>query len=156
MAHFFAFQWHITDACDQRCRHCYIYADNPDKIPVSMSWPGMQTVVDRCTAMCTKFDRMPEFYLTGGDPLLHPDFWSLAALLKEKAIPFTILGNPYHLTGFYSNSPRQTDMDDILAFLETHHLKPHLGRVYEFARIRDALEDIDNKRVQGKVVIRVG
>ncbi len=23
---YFAFQWHITEACDQRCRHCYIYA----------------------------------------------------------------------------------------------------------------------------------
>lgn len=22
----FAFQWHITEACDQRCKHCYIYA----------------------------------------------------------------------------------------------------------------------------------
>lgn len=23
---YFAFQWHITEACDQRCKHCYIYA----------------------------------------------------------------------------------------------------------------------------------
>ena len=24
MKPYFAFQWHITDTCDQRCKHCYI------------------------------------------------------------------------------------------------------------------------------------
>jgi len=24
---YFAFQWHITDSCDQRCAHCYIFAE---------------------------------------------------------------------------------------------------------------------------------
>ena len=23
---YFAFQWHITDECDQRCKHCYIFS----------------------------------------------------------------------------------------------------------------------------------
>ncbi|MBQ9451813.1 MAG: radical SAM/SPASM domain protein, ACGX system [Desulfovibrio sp.] len=97
MPNYFAFQWHITEACDQRCKHCYIYANNPGKMPASMAWSKMQHVVDQCVAMCRKFDRMPEFYLTGGDPLLHPDFWRLVELLRDMNIPFTILGNPYHL-----------------------------------------------------------
>lgn len=25
MKEYFAFQWHITDECDQRCKHCYIF-----------------------------------------------------------------------------------------------------------------------------------
>lgn len=41
---------------------------------------------------------MPYFYITGGDPILHPDFWRLLSLIKEHEIPFTILGNPFHLT----------------------------------------------------------
>ena len=32
------------------------------------------------------------------DPILHPDFWRLLELMKEKEIPFTILGNPFHLS----------------------------------------------------------
>ncbi len=97
MAVFFAFQWHITEVCDQRCKHCYIYASNPKKTAASMAWPEMQHVVEACSAMCREFGRLPEFYLTGGDPLLHPDFWRLAELLRDREIPFTILGNPYHL-----------------------------------------------------------
>lgn len=29
---------------------------------------------------------------------MHPDFWRLLELMKSKEIPFTILGNPFHLT----------------------------------------------------------
>ena len=29
---------------------------------------------------------------------MHPDFWKLLNLLKKNEIPFTILGNPFHLT----------------------------------------------------------
>lgn len=36
-------------------------------------------------------------YITGGDPILHPDFWRLLERLHELRIPFTILGNPFHL-----------------------------------------------------------
>ena len=31
MADFFAFQWHILDDCDQRCKHCYIFSEENDK-----------------------------------------------------------------------------------------------------------------------------
>ena len=34
----FAFQWHITDACDQRCKHGYIFSERGDKILDEMSW----------------------------------------------------------------------------------------------------------------------
>lgn len=32
------------------------------------------------------------------DPILHPHFWNLLELMKGYEIPFTILGNPFHLT----------------------------------------------------------
>ena len=51
-----------------------------------------------CLDFCEVYGRLPYFYITGGDPILHPDFWSLCGLMKEHSIPFTILGNPFHLT----------------------------------------------------------
>lgn len=63
-----------------------------------MSWEQMQSVVDNCCDMCKIYDRLPYFYITGGDPILHPDFWKLLGLLKDRGIPFTILGNPFHLS----------------------------------------------------------
>jgi radical SAM/SPASM domain protein of ACGX system len=95
---YFAFQWHITDECDQRCKHCYIFSEDTCKHLDSMDWAQMQRTVENCLDFCRTYDRLPYFYLTGGDPILHPDFWKLLALLKQHDIPFTILGNPFHLS----------------------------------------------------------
>lgn len=95
---YFAFQWHITDDCDQRCKHCYIFAENNCKELDSMSWEEMQKALGNCEDFCATYDRIPYFYITGGDPILHKDFWKLMELMKEKGYPFTIMGNPFHLT----------------------------------------------------------
>lgn len=97
MSEYFAFQWHITDDCDQRCKHCYIFSENNCKSLDSMNWEQMQEVLAACEDFCEVYHRLPYFYITGGDPILHPDFWRLLELLKSKSIPFTILGNPFHL-----------------------------------------------------------
>jgi radical SAM/SPASM domain protein of ACGX system len=97
MLPYFSFQWHITDACDQRCKHCYIFAENNTKKQTEMPFSQMEQVIDSCLEMCQKLKRTPYFYITGGDPILHPDFWRLLELLQEKKITFAILGNPFHL-----------------------------------------------------------
>ena len=97
MKPYFSFQWHITDDCDQRCKHCYIFSENACKAIESMNFAQMQKTLENCLDFCKTFGRQPYFYITGGDPILHPDFWKLLALLHEHEIPFTILGNPFHL-----------------------------------------------------------
>lgn len=97
MRPYFAFQWHITDECDQRCKHCYIFSENSKICLKKMDYKDMEKVVDSCVEMCHKLSRIPYFYITGGDPILHPDFWKLCELLRQKDITFGILGNPFHL-----------------------------------------------------------
>jgi radical SAM/SPASM domain protein of ACGX system len=94
---YFSFQWHITDDCDQRCTHCYIFSED-NHIPIrTMQWADMEKTLENCLVMCSEFNRAPYFYITGGDPILHKDFWRLLAALKEKGISFTLMGNPFHL-----------------------------------------------------------
>lgn len=95
---YFAFQWHITEACDQRCRHCYIYALGSHAKFQEMALEDMVTVLENCKTFCQKAGRLPYFYITGGDPILHPQFWALMKLLKLSNIPFALMGNPFHLT----------------------------------------------------------
>ena len=97
MKQYFSFQWHITDECDQRCKHCYIFSADNNKPLVSMTWEQMQDTLYNCLDFCEMYDRLPYFYITGGDPILHPDFWRLLKLIRENDIPFTIMGNPFHL-----------------------------------------------------------
>ena len=57
----------------------------------------MQDTFYNCLDFCEVFGRTPYFYLTGGDPILHPDFWRLLDLFHEHGVKFTIMGNPFHL-----------------------------------------------------------
>ena len=96
MKKFFAFQWHITDQCDQRCKHCYIFSDGHRKI-AEMSWQNLVKTLDNIIDMSARLNRQPYLYITGGDPILHPHFWELLDLVRSKKIPFSILGNPFHI-----------------------------------------------------------
>ncbi len=97
MEQYFAFQLHITDSCDQRCQHCYIFSENNNTLIKELTYEQIEGIVYNCIEMCHKLYRAPYFYITGGDPILHKDFWKVLGLLKSKNIPFSILGNPFHL-----------------------------------------------------------
>lgn len=97
MKQIFAFQWHITDECDQRCKHCYIFSEDYNKPLITTSYENIEKIFFNCMRMCEKVDRIPYFSITGGDPILHPDFWRLLELFKENHVRFGILGNPFHL-----------------------------------------------------------
>lgn len=98
MKPWFSFQWHITDECDQRCKLCYIFSEGKCTTLVSMSWERIQQTLDQIEDFCEVYNRRPYVFLTGGDPILHPNFWELLELLSIRGIPFTIMGNPFHLT----------------------------------------------------------
>ena len=98
MSNYFAFQWHICDECDQRCKHCYIFAENR-RIPLaSMDFEHMKKVVAACKEFCKGYGMVPYCYVTGGDPILNPHFWNLLHLVASMGFPMTIMGNPFHLT----------------------------------------------------------
>ena len=94
---YFAFQWHITDECDQRCKHCYIFSEGHPKM-TEMPWERMLSVLDNIESMCKKMNRLPYLYITGGDPILHSQFWDFLEVVHQKGIAFAIMGNPFHLT----------------------------------------------------------
>lgn len=47
MAGFFAFQWHITDDCDQRCKHCYIFSEDNDLPIITMNFDDIKKSVQK-------------------------------------------------------------------------------------------------------------
>lgn len=94
----FSFQWHLLDDCDQRCKHCYIFSGGEHAELNRMSFAQMQQTLANIEDFCETFERAPYLFITGGDPILHPDFWQFMELLKSKGLTFTIMGNPFHLT----------------------------------------------------------
>lgn len=69
--------------------------------------------------------------------------------------PIKDIPNGIYLTGFFSNTPTQETIHDIFTFLHTHNLTPHIGKQYPFTDIAKACEDMDNGKINGKIVIVV-
>jgi len=94
---FFSIQWHLTNKCDQKCKHCYIF--NSDK-PVDfneLNINEISLVINSFIDFCEEFECNPSLTLIGGDPLLYPYFWEVLEYIHKHGIPFSILGNPFHL-----------------------------------------------------------
>jgi len=95
----FAFQWHITEECDQRCEHCYIFTAGQEGLPLATADASLiNKTIESCLSMARDLGREPYFFITGGDPILHPQFWPILERLQVLGVRFSILGNPFHLT----------------------------------------------------------
>lgn len=91
------YQWHITDNCDQRCRHCYLFAEDARKRCRSTSLDQLLATLDEVEQRSAELCSTPFLAITGGDPLLHPNFWEFAEELQRRGIPWELMGNPFHL-----------------------------------------------------------
>ena len=75
----FYIQWHITDLCNLRCRHCYQdrFSGGDD-----LDWPGLKGVADNFLVTFRGWGRKACIHLTGGEPLLKPTLWPLLGYLN--------------------------------------------------------------------------
>jgi selenobiotic family peptide radical SAM maturase len=85
----FALQWHITQACDLHCRHCY---DRTPATPLSLNQEIK--VLDTLTDFCDTHHLFGQVTFTGGNPLMHPHFLRLYQEAADRGFFLGILGNP--------------------------------------------------------------
>jgi len=85
----FTLQWHITQACDLRCKHCY---DRSRRSPLSMK--TSLRVLDELREFCRDRFVGGQVSFSGGNPLLHPKFLDLYRAAVDRGFPVVILGNP--------------------------------------------------------------
>lgn len=84
----FTLQWHITQACDLHCRHCY---DRSERAAVSLD-QGLK-VLNQMQVFCKNFNVQGQITFTGGNPLLHHNFLELYQAAADKGFLLAVLGN---------------------------------------------------------------
>ena len=55
-----------------------------------MAFDEIKLTLKEIKDMCKKMNRKPYIYLTGGDPILHPNFWDLLELLNRAENSFSV------------------------------------------------------------------
>ncbi len=93
-------QWHITEVCSNRCKHCYINSSsNKERQNQEMGFKELIHILDNFAAFEKKYNANIDTYaLTGGDPFAHKDFERLLRELHNRKKNIRILGIPERIT----------------------------------------------------------
>ena len=92
----FYIQWHITNLCNLRCKHCY--QDDFSK-KSDLDWQGLKRVSDHLLTTIRDWDRTACIHLTGGEPLLKPELFPLLNHLDQQSMveELGIITNGLHI-----------------------------------------------------------
>ena len=91
----FIIQWHLTEKCNLKCRHCYQEGKHVEE----MTLPEIRRVVRDLTETIRAWqDRYqlefsPSFNITGGEPFLREDFFEILETLAETGFDLYVLSN---------------------------------------------------------------
>lgn len=84
----FIIQWHITHLCNLRCKHCY-----QEEYNQHIQKDNFYLILNKLTDYLENKEFLPQINLTGGEPLLHPNFFEFAQEIKNRNIKLGILTN---------------------------------------------------------------
>lgn len=76
----FHIQWHITNLCNLRCRHCY---QDDFSREMDLDWTGLRRVADNVLTALQGWGQTGCIHLTGGEPLLKPELFSLLKYIDQ-------------------------------------------------------------------------
>ena len=139
-------QWHITHLCNLRCKHCYQEDYNNH-----MS-------IENCYLVLKKLDRFfesknlsPQINLTGGEPLLHPQFFEIANEIKKRDYRLSILTNGTMIDKDMAKKIKNLSPVFVQVSLDgTEEIHDNIRGVGNFKK---ALQGIDNLKEAGVKVL---
>ena len=76
----FYIQWHITNKCNLRCKHCYQEDYTTDN---ELSYEEFKVVSDKVFATLHKWNKLGDFSITGGEPFLHPQIFEILNIVNS-------------------------------------------------------------------------
>jgi radical SAM protein with 4Fe4S-binding SPASM domain len=91
----FFLQWHLTERCNLRCRHCY---QGRKRVP-EMTPGEVKQEIDGATEMFQAWEDehgisvSPSIHFTGGEPLLYQGLWDVLTYARGKGFGVAMMSN---------------------------------------------------------------
>ncbi len=137
----FTLQWHITQACDLHCKHCYDRSDRKtlrfnDAIKI------LNEFYDFCEKMCV----YGKISFSGGNPFLHPRFYDIYREAVDMGFSVAVLGNPVsrnkleELLKIKKPYFYQVSLEGLRPYNDYIRGKGHFDRTIEFLKLLRELD----------------
>jgi selenobiotic family peptide radical SAM maturase len=132
----FTLQWHITQACDLHCKHCY-----DRSFRSHMDFNQAIKILDDLYLFCKSKQVKGAISFTGGNPLLYPHFHELYRAASERGFSMAILGNPASqrqiakLLAIRQPAHFQVSLEGLPEHNDSIRGAGHFSRVVEFLKL---------------------
>lgn len=133
VADVFTLQWHITQACDLHCRHCYDRSRRK-----TMTRKQGLSLLDDLRSFCDTKRVKGHVCFTGGNPLLHNNFFELYEACRDRGFSASILGNPaardtlQKITAIQAPTYYQISIEGLRAYNDKIRGRGHFKRALGF------------------------
>ncbi len=91
----FFIQWHLTERCNLRCRHCYQGRKKVDE----MAPQDVKRQIDGATEMFQAWEKehgirvVPSIHFTGGEPFLFEGLWEVVGHARDRRYQTALMSN---------------------------------------------------------------
>lgn len=143
-------QWHITSYCPNKCKHCYMYTEDIDKIKSEEpSIVELIKIYNNIHHFEIKYNvEIKNYILTGGDPLISSCFKELALFLKKQSKNLYILSIPEAVTNENVLFLKKINIAFFQMSIDgcetTHDMIRGIG---SFAKTLDAIKKLSNSNI---------
>ncbi len=116
----FFIQWHLTERCNLRCRHCY----QGRREVQEMTANEVKREIDGATQMFQAWEEehgirvSPSIHFTGGEPFLYKGLWDVIAYSKAKGYGVAMMTNGSLITKDRAKRASSLGLSDIQVSLE--------------------------------------
>ncbi len=132
----------LTYRCNNRCRHCWLWeADTPDVAARELTLAEIRDVVDQARALgCRRWS------ISGGEPMLRPDFPEIFDYITSKSVGYTLNTNGTLITPEIAQLMRRKGSKLVALYGATAEVNDHITRnpgsfeatMEGFARLKEA------------------
>lgn len=116
---YFVIQWHLTERCNWRCKHCY---QNGRKVK-ELSFRELKSILPQCLELFEALQIKPGFArinIGGGEPFLRNDFFKFLSLLTKykRSVKSIIMTNGELITDAIAKDLKKMGMFSVQVSLE--------------------------------------
>jgi radical SAM protein with 4Fe4S-binding SPASM domain len=116
----FFLQWHLTERCNLRCRHCYQAGKHVEEMPPD----AVKSEIDGATEMFKAWEAeygmkvAPSIHFTGGEPFLYEGLWDVVTYAREQDYAVALMSNGCLVTAEDAQQASHLGVSDIQVSLE--------------------------------------
>ncbi|MEN8906188.1 MAG: radical SAM protein [Clostridiales bacterium] len=136
-----------TNRCNLKCNHCYANFSNYNRDYLSLE------IIKKLLRECVKLG-VYEFDITGGEPMLHPDFKKILKLLDNYGMLTTIFSNLTITSDDNINLMKEVGIKTVITSIESYNDKIHDSYRGQDGALKKTISSI-NKLIKNDIEVKV-